>query len=195
MKPNTDRHIIGTPIRNQVASVTRPHASSNMIRRQGSFKGFDKLPSSPFKRQLSLRMPTSAEEKLDNLKSQIKELYKISEEERAKSKNSALLEIDEQDSDDDSNPNRERQKDSVSIDSSIQQPLISDCDSANSSLADEHIYEELWNSTTMYEYESMSDDPFDLKWDTLSTSDDDNKNTILSPPDDDEELIKFDVYL
>ena len=40
-----------------VAAVPRPQASSQMLERQGSFRGFSKLSeTSPFKRQLSLRM-------------------------------------------------------------------------------------------------------------------------------------------
>ncbi len=40
-----------------VGAVSRPHASALMLERQGSFRGFQKLSeSSPFKRQLSLRI-------------------------------------------------------------------------------------------------------------------------------------------
>lgn len=38
-------------------AVQRPHASADMIERQGSFRGFTKLAdSSPFKRNISLRL-------------------------------------------------------------------------------------------------------------------------------------------
>ncbi len=38
-------------------AVNRPHASQDMLFRQGSFRGFQKLnETSPFKRQLSLRL-------------------------------------------------------------------------------------------------------------------------------------------
>lgn len=38
-------------------AVSRPHATVQMLERQGSFRGFQKLSeSSPFKRQLSLRV-------------------------------------------------------------------------------------------------------------------------------------------
>ena len=40
-----------------IGAVERPHASMQMLERQGSFRGFQKLSeSSPFKRQLSLRV-------------------------------------------------------------------------------------------------------------------------------------------
>ena len=40
-----------------IGAVERPHASLQMLERQGSFRGFQKLSeSSPFKRQLSLRV-------------------------------------------------------------------------------------------------------------------------------------------
>jgi len=45
-----------TPASNEYA-VQRPHATQDMLMRQGSFRGFSKLnESSPFKRQLSLRL-------------------------------------------------------------------------------------------------------------------------------------------
>lgn len=39
-------------------AVQRPHATANLLERQGSFRGFEKLQeiSSPFKRTLSLRL-------------------------------------------------------------------------------------------------------------------------------------------
>ena len=40
-----------------IGAVSRPHAPIQMLERQGSFRGFQKLSeSSPFKRQLSLRV-------------------------------------------------------------------------------------------------------------------------------------------
>lgn len=39
------------------ASVERPHATDNMLQKQASFRGFNKLSQSlPFKRQASLRL-------------------------------------------------------------------------------------------------------------------------------------------
>ncbi len=40
-----------------IGAVSRPHAPAQMLERQGSFRGFQKLSeTSPFKRQLSLRI-------------------------------------------------------------------------------------------------------------------------------------------
>lgn len=43
---------------NNPFAVQRPHATANLLERQGSFRGFEKLQetSSPFKRTLSLRL-------------------------------------------------------------------------------------------------------------------------------------------
>ncbi len=49
-KPNNSASVV-------TASVERPHATDNMLQKQASFRGFNKLSQSlPFKRQASLRL-------------------------------------------------------------------------------------------------------------------------------------------
>lgn len=53
-------HLEPVPLRaaSNPYAVQRPHATPNLLERQGSFRGFEKLQetSSPFKRTLSLRL-------------------------------------------------------------------------------------------------------------------------------------------